>query len=200
MAGRVIVRKGKKLLARKAPSNGMTDKKRAIFLAALAETGNIRHAAATAGVSPQTAYTLKAKDIGFRVAWGDALCEGYATLEAWMLERAIRAMTPDEVPAPGEVTAPAAPPPLSERAILTLLAQHRQTVRELREERARRAAMEAGEALPSDEEARAAMHETLKQMRERIAAAEGDAAAWDGAGDEAGNEAPAEAEAGDGGA
>jgi hypothetical protein len=51
---------------------------RKVFLRALARTGNVRAAAAEAGVDPGTAYDHRAKDAGFAKAWDAALAKARA--------------------------------------------------------------------------------------------------------------------------
>jgi len=58
---------------------------RSAFLAALAETSNVRQSCEAAGVNPSTVYDLRRRDAGFAQRWLDALCEGYDNLEIEML-------------------------------------------------------------------------------------------------------------------
>jgi len=60
---------------------------RKFFLEALAETSNIRAAAAQANVPPQTAYRQRRADPEFRAQWYAALLEGYEHLEMETLHR-----------------------------------------------------------------------------------------------------------------
>ncbi len=162
MAETEVVRSGGKAKTRKVRKDGWTVARREAFLARLAETASITSAARAAKMSVRTAYMLRSREPGFRAAWGDALCDGYATLEARMLERALQALRPAAVPPPtGSVQ-------ISERTMISLLNLHASSVRQLREERARRDALETGETPPSADEARAAMEATLAAMQRRI--------------------------------
>jgi hypothetical protein len=62
---------------------------RSVFLAKLAETSNVTLAAKTAGISPPAAYRERRRSEAFRKAWGLALAEGYARLEAALLSEAL---------------------------------------------------------------------------------------------------------------
>jgi transposase len=57
------------------------------FLAALAETSNVRKAAKAAGISTATVYDLKRRNRRFAHDWRAALCEGYDHLEMELLGR-----------------------------------------------------------------------------------------------------------------
>jgi len=50
------------------------------FLAALAETSNVRRAAHKAGIPTSTAYDARRKQRAFARQWQEALCEGYDNL------------------------------------------------------------------------------------------------------------------------
>ncbi len=147
---------------RKARAGSWTVRKRAAFLAELAATANVRAAARAAKMSEQGAYQLRKRDTGFAIAWGTALCEGYAKLEMLMLERAIAGMAGDDVPTSDSARAVT----LSERTILSLLTHHRQTVRGLR----------AADATPErgdDLDARAQIADRLDTMHARLRAIDG---------------------------
>lgn len=66
-----------------------TSRRRAAFLDALAETGNVSAAARTAGVSRSHAYTLKAADPDFAAEWTDSLEAAVDALEAEARRRAL---------------------------------------------------------------------------------------------------------------
>lgn len=57
------------------------------FLAALAETSNVRRAAHKAGIPASTAYDARRKQRAFARQWQEALCEGYDNLELDLLCR-----------------------------------------------------------------------------------------------------------------
>jgi hypothetical protein len=63
-------------------------KRERLFLDHLAATCNVTRSAEAAGVSVQCAYRRRMKDEAFRSAWSDAIEQGYARLEAVLLERA----------------------------------------------------------------------------------------------------------------
>lgn len=58
------------------------------FLSVLAETCNVRMAAAETGVSVSAAYKRRKADAGFRGAWMEAIATAYQRLEMVLLERA----------------------------------------------------------------------------------------------------------------
>ncbi|MEQ8587658.1 MAG: hypothetical protein RLO01_15870 [Thalassobaculaceae bacterium] len=71
------------------PALKWTSARRAAFLAALAETGNVARAARAAKVSRSRAYQLKADDAGFAEEWADALEVATDALDAEARRRAI---------------------------------------------------------------------------------------------------------------
>lgn len=66
-----------------------TSRRRAAFLKALAETGNISAAARAAKASRSRAYQLKAADPGFAAEWADALETAIDALDAEARRRAL---------------------------------------------------------------------------------------------------------------
>ena len=60
-----------------------------IFLAALGETGNVAGAARASELSVSNVYRRRRQHEEFRTRWAAALREGYAKLEAMLLDRAI---------------------------------------------------------------------------------------------------------------
>jgi len=78
--GRVqIVERGRKLFGKE---------RQRIFLEHLAATCNVARSARAAGVTVECVYQRRMKDAAFRAAWNRALEQGYARLEARMLEEA----------------------------------------------------------------------------------------------------------------
>ena len=80
------------------------------FLEHLAATCNVTRSAAAAGVTPQCVYKRRAADAALRAAWGTALEQGYARIEAMLLERAgqtrpieVSGVVVDEEPADPEL-------------------------------------------------------------------------------------------------
>lgn len=113
------------MAARKAKpkGRGWTKAARAAFLAKLAETANVAASAREAGMPVSSVYALRLKSPEFRFEWGEALAEGYARLEASLLEAAL-----------GKGRGTADPDALKREAArhrlgLSLLAQHRPAVK-----------------------------------------------------------------------
>lgn len=75
-----VVEAGRKLFSRA---------RQGVFLDALAETCNVHASARAAGVTAQCVYQRRRRDAGFRAAWGEALEQGYARLEAMLLAAAM---------------------------------------------------------------------------------------------------------------
>jgi hypothetical protein len=63
---------------------------RAVFLEHLAATCNVQASAGAAAVAVSTVYANRMRGAGFRTDWDAALEQGYARLEAALLERAAR--------------------------------------------------------------------------------------------------------------
>ena len=120
-AAKLVVDGGARLRKR-APSPGSwTAAKERAFLAAIAETCNVKLAAETSGVSTSAAYVRRQKDATFRRAWDQALATGYAQLEMMMLERALHGVEKTVV-VKGEATVMRE---YSDRVGLALLRMHR---------------------------------------------------------------------------
>ena len=94
-----------------------------LFLEELARTSNITASAKAAGFTTKPAYELKKKSGSFRAQWLEALCEGYARLEADLLAEALRPASPHLK----EMTLKQKQ--LKVRLGMSLLAAHRNTVR-----------------------------------------------------------------------
>jgi hypothetical protein len=138
-------------------ANGMRAAQRATFLAELARTANVTAAAMAADVATTAVYRLRAADDGFRARWHAALCEGYARLEAMLLEEALTRASPLTSEALLKARAQ------KHRLQLSLLAAHRASVRGER----------PGAALPQHGDrtrAKAALLEKLDIMAARAAA------------------------------
>lgn len=71
------------------PAQKWTSGRRATFLKALADTGNVSQAARAAKASRSRAYQLKAEDPDFAAEWGDALEIATDALDAEARRRAI---------------------------------------------------------------------------------------------------------------
>jgi len=104
------------------PKLRWTVRRRAAFLEALADAGNISMAARAAGLSRSHAYALKASDAGFAAAFADALETATDRMEAEARRRAI-----DGVEAPhfhqGKVTGSVTK--YSDALLMFLLKAHR---------------------------------------------------------------------------
>ena len=62
------------------------------FLDHLAATANVMASAEACGFSPQTVYARRRKDAGFEERWDVALAQGYAHIEALLVQRTIEAL------------------------------------------------------------------------------------------------------------
>lgn len=91
------------------------------FLDHLAATCNVRAACLAAGRHHTGAYALRRRDPEFAAQWQEALEQGYATLEAALLERALRPLRYE----PGEDAPNGPPADFDVEAAMKLLAQHR---------------------------------------------------------------------------
>ena len=63
---------------------------RTVFLEHLAATCNVQESTKAARVAVSTVYANRMRDAGFRADWDAALEQGYARLEAALIERAAR--------------------------------------------------------------------------------------------------------------
>lgn len=59
------------------------------FLEALAESSNVAASARAAGVTGNAMYRERRRNAGFAARWHEALCEGFARLEAELLSEAL---------------------------------------------------------------------------------------------------------------
>ncbi|MCD2323347.1 hypothetical protein LQ953_04875 [Sphingomonas sp. IC-56] len=146
----------------RADARGWTQAKRAAFLAELAQTANVSASAAVVGLCFQGAYQLRKRDPGFADAWEQAICDAYETVEMLLLERSIVGLG-SEAP---EGVDTSRLEKLSERGMLALLGQHRQTVRN------RRAKAEADGIgiLREEQSARERLEKKLLEMERRLKA------------------------------
>lgn len=117
---------------RRVPRTGWTKAKRELFLATLADSCNVRKAAAAAGMTPSGVYQLRKRDAAFGDLWAEALDLGYERLETALLEHALIGVnaidvgaaigTADDLPGPDMVSAGAL------QLAMALLTKHRQGV------------------------------------------------------------------------
>ncbi|HEX2811389.1 MAG TPA: hypothetical protein VHO04_01805 [Sphingopyxis sp.] len=64
-----------------------------VFLDALAESSNVAASARAAGIAANAMYRERRRNAGFAARWHEALCEGFARLEAELLSEALIAPT-----------------------------------------------------------------------------------------------------------
>ena len=117
---------------RRVPRTGWTKAKRELFLATLADSCNVRKAAAEAGMTPSGVYQLRKRDPAFGDLWAEALELGYERLETALLEHALIGVNAidigvaigavDDKPGPDMVSAGAL------QLAMALLTKHRQGV------------------------------------------------------------------------
>ncbi len=141
---------------RKAQTPRWTTASREAFLARLAETSNVSASARAAGMPVSSVYALRRKSPEFRIAWGHSLAEGYARLEASLLETALKkargAVDPDELRRDAQ----------KHRLALSLLAQHRPSIK----------AMLPSRLPTAPKQVKAMIMERVAQMQQRLEAAE----------------------------
>ncbi|MFZ5724963.1 MAG: hypothetical protein ACOY4C_00985 [Pseudomonadota bacterium] len=94
-----------------------------IFLEALAESSNVAASARKAGIGADAMYRERRRNSGFAARWHEALCEGFARLEAELLAEALIAPTGNVKDATLKSRAQ------KYRLGLSLLAAHRAAVR-----------------------------------------------------------------------
>ena len=142
----------------KEKARGWTKASRETFLAKLAETSNVAASARAAIMPVSSVYALRRKSPDFRIAWGEALAEGYARLEASLLEtvfeKASGPVDPDKLKRDAQ----------KHRLALSLLAQHRPAVK----------GMMAPPRSVDPKELKARIMERIALMHERIEAARAD--------------------------
>ena len=122
----LVVRRGigGQLQVRRARKGILTQAAADCFLAQLAASANVTHAAKTAGCDSSNFYALAQKDRVFAQAWREALEIGYDRLETALLSGALDPARGDWLGEGLEISGPVT----AEQAI-HLLNQHRNTVR-----------------------------------------------------------------------
>lgn len=117
---------------RRVAASGWTKAKRELFLATLANSCNVRKAAAAAWMTPSGVYQLRKRDAAFGDLWGEALELGYERLETALLEHALIGVNAIEIgDAIGTVEDLPGPDMVSAGAIqlaMALLTKHRKGV------------------------------------------------------------------------
>lgn len=147
------------------------------FLEWFAATCNAREAARRAGVAYSTVYRHRMLDARFAAAWDRALEQGYARLEAKLLEMQFEQAAGGAADFDGGLEPDAPDPKLVDPAMaMQLLRQHRAEVSRIRDDQAARRGR-GRKALPfeqarlaSDAEVRAALVKSLRAFGARVAA------------------------------
>ena len=101
-----------------------SDRAETIFLDHLAATANVTASASACGFTTQALYARRRKDAAFEQRWDAALAQGYAHIEALLVQRAIEALE-------GVEPDPATPIMIRDMTVkdaLTLLGHHRRVV------------------------------------------------------------------------
>jgi hypothetical protein len=101
-----------------------SDEAETVFLDHLAATANVTASARACGFTNAAIYRRRRKDAGFQKRWGAALAQGYAHIEALLVQRAIEAL---EGFAPDPDT-PILIRDMTTRDALALLGHHRRTI------------------------------------------------------------------------
>lgn len=99
-------------------------KRRERFLEHLAATCNVTASAEAAGISFSAAYRARMKDPEFRADWQLALEQGYARLEAALLERAARGADRARLAGDGAIEGPDSPEEIDWDKAIQLLTLH----------------------------------------------------------------------------
>jgi hypothetical protein len=170
MAGKSITRRKGGGVQVRASSSRWTAANRELFLAKLAETLNVTATCRVVGLCDRGAYKLRQRDPGFAAAWEQTVADAYARVEMLLLERALGGAPEGTAAATGDTRHLET---LSERALLTLLNQHRQTVRDVRSVAERAAERSAGRtALDEEMGAGQELMAKLDEIAARLDAAE----------------------------
>lgn len=152
-------------------------RKRRIFLEWFAATCNAQLAARKAGVNYRTPYRTRMNDAAFAEAWDRALEQGYARLEAKLLEAQFRQASGEveefhpafgvrDDPPSHEATADKADGALTDPSMaFQLLRQHKPEVMRMR---GSRGAVASGGRLASDAEVRRALVQGLRAFGIRV--------------------------------
>jgi hypothetical protein len=160
---------------RKVRANGWTKTRRETFLSVLADSCNVKHATAAAGMTSGGVYQLRKRDPAFAKLWADALEVGYDRLETALLERALigvnaidmdavvdaaDAGVPDKI-VPGSGFTASSLAPGAVQLALALLNRHRR-------DGGSRPATQRGR-WPTPEETDAALNKQLDALAKRLA-------------------------------
>jgi len=126
-----------------------------VFLDELAASSNVAASARAAGVSTNAMYRERRRNVAFAKRWHEALCEGYARLEAELLSEALVAPNGNVKEATLKSRAQ------KYRLGLSLLAAHRAAVRGS-------AAATGGTAMGGAGDAKARLAAKLRAMQARV--------------------------------
>jgi hypothetical protein len=113
---------------RAARPDSWTVEKQNLFVARLAETANVTASLLETGMSQAGLYKLRKRSASFRAAWDTALDAGYARVEAMLLDRALNGRR--RVLRGGQIVEEFVE--CSDSLALSLIAQHRKRVSEIR--------------------------------------------------------------------
>jgi len=116
---------GTKRRSRRAKPVRWSAKREEVFLATLGETANVAASIRASGLSETSVYRRRRKSDEFRARWARALREGYARLEAMLLDRALNGVEKVVWHGGKQVGTMIE---YSDRLALALLAAHRGTV------------------------------------------------------------------------
>lgn len=122
---RIVPNTNRKLQVTKTTRKLFGKKRQEAFLDHLAATCNVTASAAVAGVCVGAVYAQRRKNPEFREAWNVALEQGYARLEAALIERAERGLARPRIGAGGDADGEAEVPVEADwDKALDLLRQH----------------------------------------------------------------------------
>jgi hypothetical protein len=114
----------RRLQKRRKRHNRFGKARRRIFLEHLAATCNVQASAGEAGVAVSTVYANRMRDPEFRADWDAALEQGYARLEAALIERAMRSGGRTKFRGDKQVEGPDAPEEIDWEKGMELLRHH----------------------------------------------------------------------------
>lgn len=114
----------RRLQKRRKRHNIFGKRRRTMFLEHLAATCNVQASATAAGVAVSTVYANRMRDPDFRADWQAALEQGYARLEAALVERALRGAGRARFSGDKDVEGPEAPAEIDWDKAMELLRHH----------------------------------------------------------------------------
>jgi hypothetical protein len=120
----IVPNTNRRLQKRRKRTTLFGKRRRQIFLEHLAATCNVTASARAAGVHVTTVYVCRMRDAGFRADWDAALVQGYARLEAALLERATSGRDRCQVRGDKIVEGPDAPDQVDWEKGMELLRHH----------------------------------------------------------------------------